>query len=33
MLLSDDYKGFEHAREVKYSSKVFDFDAVNERRF
>jgi hypothetical protein len=29
MLLSDDYRVFDHARGVKYSSKVFGFDAVN----
>src|SRR5579872_3399052 len=29
ILLSDDYRAFGHTRELKYSSKVFSFDAVN----
>jgi hypothetical protein len=30
MLPSDDYRAFEPAGEIKYSSKVFDFDAVSD---
>jgi hypothetical protein len=33
MLLSDDGRGFEHARGVKYFPKVFDFGAVNHCLF
>ncbi len=33
MLLSDDYKDFLRFGEVKYSAKVFGWDAVNHGHF